>query len=185
MYKINKLLEPQKIGLVIYGSLYHHEGILKDYLKSEYIRGPKLKISILGCNPFKENLTRVIDYDNGQEMETEIKLFNESLEIEQIKRYITLREGNINFIILYNHKSNEIINIPEHLIKNKNDIKDELKKVCEKNKIDYLFFTAYPAKITNIKKYLDNNNKKKNTSDYLKKCKKESLTKIEKEIIFF
>lgn len=183
MYLINNLINPQKIGIVIYGSLYHYPGILKHYLKKGCINGPKLKISICGCNPFKLNLTRVIDYKNGTDTDTIIRLFDESLGIEQIKRYIALREGNINYVTLYNNKNQELINLPEHLLDNKNIIIQKLKDVSDKNNIDYLFLTTYPAKIENIDEYLNENYKIKRTKDYLKKCDQKTITNIEKQII--
>ncbi len=183
MYLINSLIEHEKIGIVIYGSLYHYPGILENYLKKEpVLRGPKLKVSLLGLNQFKGNLTRVIDYENGEYIETAIRIFNEGYGIEQIKRYITLREGNINYIILYSNKNKEIINIPEHLIENKKEIIKELNKISDENKIDYLFFTAYPPKIKNIKEYINEDYKKIRTREYLLKCDKKTYSSIEKKL---
>ncbi len=68
---------------------------------SSPLRGPKLKISFRECNQFKENLTRVLDYENGDYIKTKIKIFDNKYGIEQIKRYIALREGNINYVTLY------------------------------------------------------------------------------------
>jgi hypothetical protein len=183
----NLLLNPQRIGIIIYGSLYHHEGQLKDYLQKSYINGPKLKISFLGCNPFKLNLTRVIDYKNGEYMQTYVKLFDESLGIEQIKRYIALREGNINYITFYKFNTNELINVPIHLLDYKNKIRSELKKVSKENKLDYIFFVTYPAKIEYPTKYLKKSSEDVliNTKKYLKKCNKDTLSKLESDILYY
>jgi hypothetical protein len=183
----NLLLNPQRIGIIIYGSLYHHEGQLTDYLQNSYINGPKLKISTMGCNPFKLNLTRVIDYKNGEYMQTYIKLFDESLGIEQIKRYIALREGNINYITFYKFNTNELINVPVHLLEYRSKIKSELKKVSKKNNLDYIFFVTYPAKIEYPTKYLKKSSEDVliNTKKYLKKCNKYTLSKLESDILYY
>lgn len=182
----NLLLSPQKIGIIIYGSLYHNEGELTNYLKNTYLLGPKLKISIYGCNPFKLNLTRIIDYKNGEYIQTYIKLFDESLGIEQIKRYIALREGNINYITLYKYKTNELINVPIHLLDYKNKIRSELKKVSKINKLDYIFFVTYPPRINNPIKYIKKSEDiLENTKKYLNKCDKNTLSKIETDILYY
>jgi len=178
------LLEPQKIGIVIYGSLYGNEGILSHYLCSKYYEGPKLKISFNGCNPFKQNLTRVLDYKNGEYMKTYIKIFDNSLGIEQVKRYIALREGNINYVTYYKFKTNELINVPEHISIYKKKIKNDLNLISNKIKLDYLFIITFPPKVENINNYIiQTDNILDNSKNYLSMCCKKTLSNIEKNIL--
>ena len=181
---IDSLLESQKIGIVIYGSLFRNEGILSHYLCDKYYEGPKLKISFNGCNPFKQNLTRVLDYKNGEYMKTYIKIFDNTLGLEQVKRYIALREGNINYVTYYKYKTNELINVPDHITIYKKEIKKELNQICKKIKLDYLFIITYPPKIENINNYIkQTDNILDNSKNYLSMCCKKTLSNVEKNIL--
>jgi len=181
----NTIIETNKIGIIIYGSLFKNEGILSQYLDYKYYDGPKLKISFTGCNIINQNLTRVIDYKNGKYTKTFIKIFNEILSIEQIIRYVTLREGNINYVTYYKSITDEIINLPGHLLEFTDLIKNDIKLICEKLKLDYLIFITYPSKITNIIKYVNkSDNILNNSKKYLNMCCEKSLSSLEKKILF-
>lgn len=181
-----EIVKNNKIGLVIYGSLYKNEGVLSNCLLNDIYDGPKLKISFRGCNPFKENLTRVLDYEKGDYIKTKIKIFDSQYGLEQIKRYIALREGNINYVTLYKSKNDEIINLPIHLYDYKNNIINDLKPICKKLKLDYLFFITYPSKVDDTINYVKKSNKKlKESKKYLCMCDLKTLTSDEKHIFNF
>jgi hypothetical protein len=172
-----------KIGLIVYGSLYNKLGVLKSNLIDKVYDGAKFHINLSGCNRFNNNLTRVIDYKNGVLMKTNVRIFNKEIGLEQAKRYIALREGNINYLILYSYKSDMFINFPNHLYEYREDMKSKLKETAKRLKLDYLFMQAYPVKITNIIKFLENNkNFRENTKKYILKCNPSTILDVEKYI---
>jgi hypothetical protein len=173
-----------KIGLIVYGSLYNNLGILKSHVDEKLYDGPKFKINLSGCNRFNNNLTRVIDYNNGVLMKTNVRIFNKDIGLEQARRYIALREGNINYLILYSYKTDMLVNIPNYLYEYQEDIKSKLKETSKRLKLDYLFMQAYPVKIKNIIKFLEENkNFIENTKRYILKCDPLSIINVEKYIL--
>lgn len=176
-----------RIGLLMYGSLCKYPGILDDHLEgSEFHDGPYLKINLTGYNKFKNNLTRVVDYENEDSklIKTSIRIFKKNVGLEQAKRYIVLREGDINYLVHYRRENDIMINLPEHLEKYKKEIKSKLREYANKLNLDYIFFQAYPKKIKNVIKYLkDNPACIKNTQRYIKKCDQQTLLDKEKKIL--
>jgi len=185
-YQYDTNVSSSRIGLLIYGSLCKYRGILENHLDREFKQGPELKINISGFNRFNNNLTRVIDYENkdAQLIRTTICRFKKTIGVEQAKRYIVLREGNINYLVHYGKKNDILINFPEHLNKYKKEIKSKLREYALKLNLDYVFFQAYPAQIKDIRLYLkDSPDIIKNTKKYIKKCDQLTLLNIEREII--
>ena len=179
-------ISSSRIGILIYGSLYKYPGILENYIEMEFKRGPELNINISGFNRFNNNLTRVIDYENkdAQLIKTTIRIFKKTIGVEQAKRYIVLREGNINYLVHYGKKNDMMINFPEHLNKYEKEIKSKIREYAIKLNLDYIFFQAYPPQIKNIRLYLkDNQDIIKNTKKYIKKCNQLTLLNIEREIL--
>ena len=176
-----------RIGLLMYGSLCKYPGILDDHLESsEFYDGPYLKINLTGYNRFNNNLTRVVDYENEDSklIKTSIRIFKKNIGVEQAKRYIVLREGNINYLIHYGRKNDIMINFPEHLDKYKKDIQSKIREYANKLNLDYIFFQAYPPKIKNVIKYLkDNPESIKKTQRYIKKCDQLTLLDVENKIL--
>ena len=176
-----------RIGVLMYGSLCKYPGILDDHLESsEFHDGPYLKINLTGYNRFNNNLTRVVDYENEDSklIKTSIRIFKKNIGVEQAKRYIVLREGNINYLVHYGRKNDIMINFPEHLNKYELEIKSKIRDCANKLDLDYIFFQAYPPKIKNVIKYLkDNSDSIKNTQKYIKKCDQLTLLDIENKIL--
>jgi hypothetical protein len=176
-----------RIGVLMYGSLCKYPGILDDHLESsEFHDGPYLKINLTGYNRFNNNLTRVVDYENEDSklIKTSIRIFKKNIGVEQAKRYIVLREGNINYLVHYGRKNDIMINFPEHLNKYELEIKSKMRDFANKLDLDYIFFQAYPPKIKNVIKYLkDNSDSIKNTQKYIKKCDQLTLLDIENKIL--
>jgi hypothetical protein len=173
-----------KIGIIMYGSLYNNLGILTPHINKKVYDGPKININLSGCNRFNNNLTRVIDYKNGVLMKTNVRVFNKTIGLEEAKRYVALREGNINYLILYSYKNDLLINFPEHLYEHCHDIQSKLRETSKRLKLDYVFMQAYPVKIKNIIKFLEENkNFIKNTKKYILKCNLSTLLDIEKYIL--
>ena len=175
-----------RIGLLIYGSLCKYLGILENHLEREFNSGPELNINLSGYNRFNNNLTRVIDYENkdAQLIRTTICRFKKTIGVEQAKRYIVLREGNINYLVHYGKKNDIMINFPEHLNKYEKEIKSKIRDYAIKLNLDYIFFQAYPPQIKNIRLYVkDNPDIIKNTKKYIKKCDQLTLLDIERKML--
>jgi hypothetical protein len=185
-WKQNSLYTSLKVGIVVYGSLCKHLGELSYYVEKEVYAGPILKISLNGCNKIKKNLARILDYKNGTRINTVVKIFKNSLTLDEIKNIILLREGNINYISYYEKITNRLHNIPEHLLESSiiDNLKLKMYKTSVKLNLDYLFFITYPPRIEDPLSYvLKNNSILEDTKNYLKKCDSETYTNIEKKIL--